>query len=150
MGKVKTQPLRRDELARLMNVVSKRFPQRCLEQMGGSMVSHNRPAVVTVDIGLRDLPNGNRALFNHAVMDKMPTVVLLTVCNTEQALFGPNGADVGNLPAAFCIERSFVQNHRALAPGVYLPGNLPFSRKGKDLRLTGKDIVTDNLSRREG
>ena len=123
VGKVEVRDLCILIGACLMHMVAQHFTQRCLQQMGGSVVAGNGHAVFLVHLSVQMVAHLHDAALQHAGVDVVALGGLFHVQHTQAALGAGQQAVVRHLTTHLSVERGLVQNHQHAVLCLLVGGN---------------------------
>ena len=118
MSKVESQPIRRDERARLMHALAEHLAQRRVQQMRRRVI---RVPCRAADRSARAPSRGRSGRCPSSVpMRRGPAVDLADIVDVDAPAVADDLAPIGDLPARLGVERRFAQHDRDAAVGEML------------------------------
>ena len=142
---VEAQPVRRDERARLPDVLPEDLPQRRVEQVRARVVAAASGPPGRVDACLGGLARGNRPLGDLAAVHDR-AAELLRVGHDEAPRGRHDLAAVADLSAALGVERAARQHHLAALPCLEALDDATVRHDGRDDRVGRERVVADELA----
>ena len=111
VAEVESQPIGRHQRAGLLDVMAEHLAQRPVQDVRAGVIAADGAAPLVVDLGA-----DQRAGLDDAAVDAPDVAVQIcqrvrAVEHVDDALGACDRADVADLPAALCVERSAIQEH---------------------------------------
>ena len=141
VGEVKAQTVRLHQRTGLVHMVAQHFPQGLVQQMGGTVGTHDGLTALHIQLALHGVADLDLAGLHDALVQELAALVLLHIRDPEHAGAAGDGAVVGGLTAHFRIEGSLVQNHDALFPGLQHAGDLALGDQGQNSAVIFQMVI---------
>ena len=138
MREVESQPLRRDERARLPRVRPDDATQRRVQKVRRRVIAPDVPAAVGVHLRQHVVVDGDAPLDDAAAMQDEPALGALRVLDAEATVGPSNLARVADLAALLGVERRLEEDDLRLVARLDAIDRCPAGDDASDARLLAK------------